>query len=205
VRSVTPLPPTDSGRGSGLRSRIPLPVRVFTASPSQEASSVGKGRKSPVALRVVSKTVGAAAGSNKASLSPPSRPNKASLSPPSRPSPLNNRGKGKAAGVAARRSADPVSSVQATRAAEESSEAKPKGILKKSLRFAYRKVSNNRIAFCPVLTNMLPGNQRQARVLGTGLLCPTIQPARADATAIPRLHCDPPRTGSAKGPSQALC
>jgi hypothetical protein len=134
VRSVTALPPTDSGRV--FRSRIPLPVRVLTALPSQEVSSVGKSRKSPVALRVVSKTVGAATGSNKASVPTPCRP-----------SPLNNKGKGKASGVAARRSADQVSSVQAIRAAEESSVARPKGILKKSLRFAYRKVSNHRIAF----------------------------------------------------------
>jgi hypothetical protein len=136
VRSLSPVPPTDSGRVSRLRSGIPLPVRVLTASPSQEVSSVGKGRKSPVALRVVSKTVGAAGGSNKASVPPPSRP-----------SLLNNKGKGNAAGVAACRSADRASSVQATRGAEESSEARPKGILKKSLRFAYRKVSNHRIAF----------------------------------------------------------
>jgi hypothetical protein len=120
VRSVTALPPTDSGRV--FRSRIPLPVRVLTALPSQEVSSVGKSRKSPVALRVVSKTVGAAAGTNKASGRTP-------------------------CGVAARRSADQVSSVQAIRAAEESSVARPKGILKKSLRFAYRKVSTHRIAF----------------------------------------------------------
>jgi hypothetical protein len=132
VRTLTSLPPrTAGGKMSGRLSGIPVPARALSVLPSSEGSSAGKSRKSSVAFR---------APPTKSAMGAASAAPKATVSPPARPSPFN-KGKGKAVGVAARRSANRASSVQAARGTVETSEVKPKGILCNRLRYSGRKAS----------------------------------------------------------------